>query len=263
MKFQKSLLNLLKCHNRLFRPAQNGISWCLGCKLPYRIFSTKSGGKQPNIILMGNKFVGPDRFVEEEGRALLHFDRNGHVVSLSGSNPMYSAAMNHISKTGIVVFLDTKHDDIVDRLEKMKVNRIVGQSPDVPMIDILKYRQSFYEKAYDIRVICEENETQDSIAGKIVAELKRYQNSSGYVSTRDLSKQPHEVKFSEAILQGLAPDGGLFVPNNIIAKFSEKQLDRLVDLTYQDRALRILEKWIHPDDLHPTLLKQFINNGLQ
>ncbi|CAG2195107.1 Threonine synthase-like 1 [Mytilus edulis] len=115
--------------------------------------------------------------------------------------------------------------------------------------------------AYDIRVICEENETQDSIAGKIVAELKRYQNSSGYVSTRDLSKQPHEVKFSEAILQGLAPDGGLFVPNNIIAKFSEKQLDRLVDLTYQDRALRILEKWIHPDDLHPTLLKQFINTA--
>ncbi|XP_076105309.1 threonine synthase-like 1 [Mytilus galloprovincialis] len=301
MKFQKSLLNLLKCHKRLFRPAQNGISWCLSCKLPYRIFSTKSGGKQPNIILMGSpgsgkttlgrilgerlglpvadiddhhlepywgksvadklSEVGPDRFVEEEGRALLHFDRNGHVVSLSGSNPMYSAAMNHISKTGIVVFLDTKHDDIVDRLEKMKVNRIVGQSPDVPMIDILKYRQSFYEKAYDIRVICEENETQDSIAGKIVAELKRYQNSSGYVSTRDLSKQTHEIKFSETILQGLAPDGGLFVPNNIIAKFSEKQLDRLVDLTYQDRALRILEKWIHPDDLHPTLLKQFINTA--
>jgi shikimate kinase len=41
--------------------------------------------------------------VEEEGKALLHFERQGHVVSLTGSNPMYPAAMDHISKTGIVV----------------------------------------------------------------------------------------------------------------------------------------------------------------
>jgi hypothetical protein len=36
--------------------------------------------------------------VEEEGKALLHFERQGHVVSLTGSNPMYPAAMDHISK---------------------------------------------------------------------------------------------------------------------------------------------------------------------
>jgi shikimate kinase len=54
--------------------------------------------------------------VEEEGKALLHFERQGHVVSLTGSNPMYPAAMDHISKTGIVVFLDVKNEDITERL---------------------------------------------------------------------------------------------------------------------------------------------------
>ena len=205
--------------------------------------------------------VGSERFVEEEGKALLHFERQGHVVSLTGSNPMYPAAMDHISKTGIVVFLDVKNEDITERLAKMKVNRILGQETGNSMLDILKYRQQFYEKAYDIRVVCEDKESQESIASKIVQRIHHYKNTHGYVSTRDVSEKPQVMNFSEAILKGLAPDGGLFVPNGNIPTFSKKQWDRLVPLSYQDRSLRILENWIHLGDLNPQLLGQFVNRA--
>ena len=37
--------------------------------------------------------------------------------------------------------------------------------------------------------------------------------------------------------------------------------ERLIDCSYQDRALRILERWISPRDLHPSLLRNMINNS--
>lgn len=35
---------------------------------------------------------------------------------------MYKPAMEYLRKTGVVVFLDVQHEDIVHRLEKMKVS---------------------------------------------------------------------------------------------------------------------------------------------
>lgn len=172
---------------------------------------------------------------------------------------MYPAAMKHLANLGIVVFMDVKNEDIARRLEKMKVNRIVGQEDGTSMLDILKFRQTFYEKVYDIRIICEPNESQESIAEKIVEQIKDYRSYSGYVSTR--GGVSGDTTFSEAILQGLAPDGGLFVPSKPIPKISQKQLARLLDLSYQERALRILEKWIHPSDLCPQDLRVFIQKA--
>lgn len=181
-------------------------------------------------------------------------------MSLTGSNPMYPAAMEQFANSGVVVFLDVKKEDIADRLEKMKVNRIVGQEDGTSMKEILNYRQTFYEKAYDIRVVCESNETQESIAEKIAEQIKDYKEYSGYVSTRDDTRSKTST-FSEAILKGLAADGGLFVPNKTMPKFTSKQFSRMVDFSYQERALRILEKWIHPKDMHPRLLKSLINKA--
>lgn len=72
--------------------------------------------------------VGSDGFVEAEGRALLQFSSSNAVVSLSGSNPMHSEAMDHVRSLGIVVYLDVEDDEILNRLAAMKVNRIVGQN---------------------------------------------------------------------------------------------------------------------------------------
>lgn len=61
-----------------------------------------------------------------------------------------------------------------------------------------------------------------------------------YHSTRD-----QEIKLSscEAIIKGLSPEGGLFVPDEI-PQLEEGELERLVPMTYQERAVHILGKYL-------------------
>ena len=51
-----------------------------------------------------------------------------------------------------------------------------------------------------------------------------------YISTRNKSLN---FDFSNIFLRGLAPDGGLFLPNEI-QKFSQKDLEHLSSLNYID-----------------------------
>ena len=127
------------------------------------------------------------------------------------------------------------------------------------MADILKFRQQFYENWYDSRILCERNETPESVANKILAKLERRKHAAGYVSTRgdDLS----HLSFNDVLLQGLAPDGGLIVPRAGVPELSLGQLQRLVDLTYPERALRVLETWISREEIEPRLLRQFVTSA--
>ncbi|XP_063952369.1 threonine synthase-like 1 [Lytechinus pictus] len=205
--------------------------------------------------------VGGENFVEKEGEALLTFTPPPDtVVTLTGSNAMHDEAMSHISQYGPILFLDVKNQDILQRLEAMKVNRIVGQETGVSMTEILAYRQQFYERSYSARIVCEANEAQESIAGKIVEAIARLENNSPYISTRDCGKSSGK-DFLSAVLQGLAEDGGLFVPSGPLPKMTLKQWERLVPCTYQQRAQRILEQWIHPADLHPSVLNGMIQKA--
>ena len=72
-------------------------------------------------------------------------------------------------------------EDILKRLAMMKVNRIIGQEKGIDMESILKYRKQFYERHYDIRLICEEDESVDSMTRKAVAAVKRYPTDKGTV----------------------------------------------------------------------------------
>ena len=88
--------------------------------------------------------MGDDAFLAAEGEEVRRLVLNERcVVSLSGSNPLHAAAMKHIQSLGNTVFLDVPHADILSRLSKMKVDRIVGDG--LTPLDILIYRQQFYE----------------------------------------------------------------------------------------------------------------------
>ena len=147
-------------------------------------------------------------------------------------------------------------EDILERLESMKVNRIVGQNDGVSMASILKFRQQFYEKWYDTRIICERNESAESIAEKVLKFLNRRETQSGYVSTRGYDFEGQT--FNDVLLQGLAPDGGLVVPRADPPSFSLGQLSRMTDLPYTERALRILEQWVNSDEIRPQTLRMLI-----
>ncbi len=60
-----------------------------------------------------------------------------------------------------------------------------------------------------------------------------------YRSTRDISKNPVYVTSAEAIKQGLAPDGGLYIPENFPA-LTHGDFDKLCKMDYAERAAFIL-----------------------
>ncbi|TSU75989.1 Threonine synthase-like 1 [Bagarius yarrelli] len=209
--------------------------------------------------------VGGERFIAEEGRAVCNFSASGCVISLTGSNPLHSDAMRHLKLSGIILYLDVDTDDIVERLCRMKVNRIVGQDPRVSMKEILEYRKQFYEKWLDARVFCGRGDTVEEVAEKVVRVLEKYRDaeSESYISTRSLGPALNgDLKFfSDVVVEGLAPDGGLYVPRKGLPKLEPSEWIRLADMSYSERALIILEKCIHPLDIAPTELRLMVNRA--
>uniref|UniRef100_A0A8D2LW35 Threonine synthase like 1 n=2 Tax=Varanus komodoensis TaxID=61221 RepID=A0A8D2LW35_VARKO len=215
------------------------------------------------------KEVGNEQFLEEEGRALLNLSASGSVISLSGSNPMSVAGMKHVKKNGIVVYLDVPTQSIMDRLQLMKVDRIVGQHTGTSLREILQFRKQFYKKWHDVRVICEAGITAEAVADKVLCAVKWYQDSElkGFVSTRDprsnkKAQQNNSIKyFSDVVVEGLAPDGGLFVPEMGLPKFTTGEWQNLLGATYAERAQVILERCIHPHDIPAPELWEMVENA--
>ncbi|MBT6603389.1 MAG: threonine synthase [Nitrosomonadales bacterium] len=74
-----------------------------------------------------------------------------------------------------------------------------------------------------------------------------------YISTRGCSPK---LAFSEVLLGGLAPDGGLYLPEHY-PKFTNDELNKMRGMTYQDLAFYIFEKFI--DDIPSNDLKEIVN----
>lgn len=206
--------------------------------------------------------VGTEQFLEEEGKALLKFSASGSVISLTGSNPMHTAGMQHVKRNGIVVYLDVPTMVIMSRLKSIKVDRIVGQGPAASLKDILQFRKQFYRRWYDVRVLCAGNMAPEVVAEKVLDAVKRYQNSEvdTYVSTRSTQKNSHKY-FSDVVIEGLASDGGLFVPERGLPELTAEEWQTLVEATYAERAQVILERCIHPADIPASKLREMIGTA--
>ncbi|MGI5935232.1 MAG: threonine synthase [Oscillospiraceae bacterium] len=74
-----------------------------------------------------------------------------------------------------------------------------------------------------------------------------------YFSTRNSSMK---VSASQAIARGLAPDGGLFVPE-IVPALSQQEIASLCGIDYRGRALHILSKFL--DEFERPELESFVN----
>lgn len=76
-----------------------------------------------------------------------------------------------------------------------------------------------------------------------------------YISTRG---QSPALSFSEILLGGLAPDGGLYLPE-AYPQFTDADLAAMRDLSYPDLAFAILSRLIDNDDIPATDLKAIID----
>ncbi|CAF3433393.1 unnamed protein product [Rotaria socialis] len=200
--------------------------------------------------------LGDEQFLEAEGRELLAFNHENYIVSLTGSNSLHAESMEYISRLGIIVYLDASREAILNRCHKMRVNRIVGQRTKT-LNDILALRENIYENSYDIRIIIGKDETQKDIAKKIQSQLQ--QQSKFYETTRN-GYTKNNQQFLDTIQKGLASDGGLFVTRSF-SPLALDELQRLVNLSYPEIALRIMERFplgtFHPSHLRYLLSQAY------
>ena len=77
-----------------------------------------------------------------------------------------------------------------------------------------------------------------------------------YISTRGGSSGAPGKTFSDILLGGLAPDGGLYLPESY-PQVSRAELDQWRHLSYADLAFAVLSKFI--DDIPPADLKALVD----
>eukprot|EP01083_Nonionella_stella_P087769 244302_1 len=223
----------------------------------------KTVWKQPVATKLSE--LGDDQFLAEEAKAAMLITPETHqntIISLTGSNPLNAEAMHHLRNVGVCIYLDCDQNEIVKRCHKMKVNRIVGQSTK-SLEEILSWRHNIYEDSYDIRIVIEDDESQESISNKIVHLL---QNEIGankqqtFVSTRNNAETQ---TLSGAISNGLSPDGGLYLPQNLtqsLHKFTPGELNRILsENKYHEVALRVLETFPLDEHLKSSKFREFLS----
>jgi len=77
-----------------------------------------------------------------------------------------------------------------------------------------------------------------------------------YISTRGDSQNPTKKSFTEILLGGLAPDGGLYLPESY-PQISRAELDQWRTLSYADLAFAVMSKFI--DDIPAADLKALVD----
>jgi len=77
-----------------------------------------------------------------------------------------------------------------------------------------------------------------------------------YISTRN-TKQT--FTFKEVFLNGLAPDGGLYIPKKI-PSYSSKELESLKELSYEQLAVKIILNFCS-DEFNETEIKDLVNKS--
>lgn len=171
----------------------------------------------------------------------MKIEKQNTIISLTGSVPLNEKAILKLKETGIIIYLDIDSEEILNRCEKMKVSRIVGQNTKT-LPEILEWRKKIYEKYYDLRVIIGKSDTPETVCDEIIKLLN--EKDERFISTRqdkqslknviDNNQNEDFFSFEKVIEKGLAPDHGLFLPL-YFPYFRLNQLERLVNMSYQER----------------------------
>lgn len=78
-----------------------------------------------------------------------------------------------------------------------------------------------------------------------------------YSSTRGGHKH---LDFRSVVLQGLAPDRGLFVPDSI-PTIAPQELQAWKQLSYPDLAVAVLSKFVGPDQVPAATLRKIVHKS--
>lgn len=131
------------------------------------VIQQREGRKLQDII----NSDGNDAFLVCEENALLSLDIDDTVIATGGSAIYSDAAMQHLKKTGKVVYLKVSEEEIERRLADFAA-RGVAIKDGMTVRDLYNERIPLYEKYADITVKGEGSDIP-AVIGKIAEELAR------------------------------------------------------------------------------------------
>lgn len=112
---------------------------------------------------------GPEAFRRIEEEVLLQLARHNYVIATGGSAVYSSAAMAHLKKDGIIVFLDVDLATLRSRIQDYGT-RGLAKRPDQTLQDLFDERLDLYRKYADVIVNCV-GLTQEEICAAILRSL--------------------------------------------------------------------------------------------
>lgn len=104
-----------------------------------------------------------------EERVLLTVNCDDHVIATGGSAAYSDAAMNHLKKNGVVVFLQANLQALRDRIHNYET-RGLAKAPGQSFQDLFDERLRLYNKYCDFSIESS-NLTQDQVCDQLVSQL--------------------------------------------------------------------------------------------
>lgn len=115
--------------------------------------------------------LGFSGFMQNEGEVGANLSCENTVIATGGSMALCENAMENLSKTGVVVFLDTDVKTLENRINSNMNDRGVVTEKPMTVREIYEYRKPFYQKYAQLTIYCRGN--VDDVVLEIVDKLSQ------------------------------------------------------------------------------------------
>lgn len=113
---------------------------------------------------------GLDAFLRTEGRIGEALDRENTVIATGGSMVLSEAAMEHLKKNSVTVWLETPLSQIAGRMPEDLTDRGIAAPEGMTIREIYRQREPLYARYADVIVASREGE--DNTARQVEAVLR-------------------------------------------------------------------------------------------
>lgn len=105
---------------------------------------------------------GIEYFLSAEERAILSLDINATVVATGGSVVYSDKSMEHLKKSGKIIYLHLSYDTMVDRIRNITTRGVVVKEGD-SLEDMYNERLPMYQKWADVVINCDNNTVEQTV----------------------------------------------------------------------------------------------------
>ncbi len=106
---------------------------------------------------------GLESFLKIEGEVGSQLDRDGSIIATGGSMVLSGAAMEHLKKNGVVVWLETPLSAINDRMPEDLTDRGIAAQQGMTIRQIYEQREPLYARYADLIVASGPNEQETAL----------------------------------------------------------------------------------------------------